>query len=158
MGVDGSAASVSALRRGIVIARALQVPLQAIIVWRFPTGVLEVFPSDYSPEQDAVDQLTAVTSAVFEGSPPDDLIQTAIEGYPAEVLIEISSDAAMLIVGSRGRGEVASLILGSVSAECAEKAHCPVLVMHGTSAAESAQNLLDVSTSDATATASTAGH
>jgi nucleotide-binding universal stress UspA family protein len=133
------------------MARALKVPLQAITVWSFPLGMMGDYPPEYSPEQDALDQLNAVTSTLFDGAVPDGIIQTAMEGYPAEVLIRASESAAMLIVGSRGRGEVASLLLGSVSAECAEKAHCPVLIMHETSADDLAKDTLDASTSDAAA-------
>jgi Universal stress protein family. len=47
------------------------------------------------------------------------------------VLIEESAHASMLILGSRGHGGFVGMLLGSVSAACAEHAHCPVLVMHG---------------------------
>jgi nucleotide-binding universal stress UspA family protein len=36
----------------------------------------------------------------------------------------------MLVVGSRGHGGLAGVLLGSVSASCAERAHCPVLIIH----------------------------
>jgi nucleotide-binding universal stress UspA family protein len=151
VGVDGSAASIAAFRRGITISRAMKVPLQAVSVWSFPLGMMGDYPPGYSPEQDALDQLNAVTSTIFDDEVPDDIIQTVIEGYPAEVLIEVSASAAMLIVGSRGRGELASLLLGSVSAECAEKAHCPVLIMHEPSARNLAQDIRDAGASDAAA-------
>jgi len=48
------------------------------------------------------------------------------------VLLEVSDGARMLVVGSRGQGGLAGLLLGSVSAAGAEHAACPVLVVHGT--------------------------
>ena len=47
------------------------------------------------------------------------------------MLIDESISAEMLVLGSRGHGGFAGLLLGSVSSACAEHAHCPVLVVHG---------------------------
>ncbi len=53
----------------------------------------------------------------------------AVAGSPAEVLVEIARDADLLVVGSRGRGAFAGLLLGSTSQRCAERSSCPVVVV-----------------------------
>ena len=57
--------------------------------------------------------------------------QYLYEGNAAKVLLEASEGARMLVVGSRGHGGFSGLLLGSVSAACAEHARCPVVVVHG---------------------------
>ncbi|MDA8331067.1 MAG: universal stress protein [Candidatus Dormibacteraeota bacterium] len=55
-------------------------------------------------------------------------------GVPAEILTDMSKDAAMLVVGSRGRGGFSGLLLGSVSQQCVSHAKCPVMVVRPSAA------------------------
>jgi nucleotide-binding universal stress UspA family protein len=55
---------------------------------------------------------------------------TVVAGAPAEHLVQLSEDAGLLVVGSRGRGGVRSTLLGSVALHCATSAACPVVVVH----------------------------
>jgi nucleotide-binding universal stress UspA family protein len=51
------------------------------------------------------------------------------EGSAAQILIEASKGAELLVVGSRGRGGFSGLLLGSVSQQCSLHAHCPIVIV-----------------------------
>ena len=53
-----------------------------------------------------------------------------VRGHPANVLVEASRGADLLVVGSRGHGTVVGMLLGSVSHHCVLHAECPVVVTH----------------------------
>lgn len=130
VGVDGSDSSVEALREAAEIAEALDLPLEAIITWEFPVmGEYRPIPG-WSPEEDAKTILSSAVSQAFPDAPPPFLTTTTAPGPAARTLIELSEDARMLVLGSRGHGGFVGMLLGSVSAACAEHAHCPVLVVH----------------------------
>jgi nucleotide-binding universal stress UspA family protein len=112
--------------------------LEAIVVWQRISGYgagavgWAAFPPDWDPAAEARRVLTDTVEEVFGPTRPEGMIMTVREGGPARVLIEISGEARMLVVGSRGHGGFAGLLLGSVSAACAEHSSSPVLVIHGT--------------------------
>lgn len=142
VGVDGSPSSIGALRRGARIAAALDLPLEAVAAWHYPdvyggyTG--QTFIPDASLISDSAQaMLDDTVLAVFGDAPPANFRGVIREGRAARVLIAESQGAEMLIVGSRGHGGFAGLLLGSVSEACAEHATCPVLVFHEQAAAES---------------------
>lgn len=132
VGVDGSEASLRALRRAVRIAGALDQTVEAVTSWRFPADYATFgdAASMYLPEQDARDIAQDAARRIWGEHAPDWFSFVAQEGAAAEVLIERSQGAEMLIVGSRGHGGLVGVLLGSVSAACAERASCPVLIMH----------------------------
>ncbi|SFN54583.1 universal stress protein [Mycetocola miduiensis] len=130
VGVDGSESSIDALREAAEMAGALGVPLEAVTIWEFPL-VVEYTPIPvWSPEEDARTVLAAAIREAFHDEPPPGLTTTTAPGPVARALIELSKGARMLVLGSRGHGGFVGMLLGSVSAACAEHAHCPVLVVH----------------------------
>jgi nucleotide-binding universal stress UspA family protein len=132
VGVDGSESSLDALRKGVELATALGAPLEAVTFWNIspsPSGGYYPIPG-WSPEEDAREIQASAVEAVFGDTTPDWFTATTINGSAARSLITESERAELLILGSRGRGGFAGLLLGSVSRACAAQAQCPVLIMH----------------------------
>lgn len=130
VGVDGSEQSQLALRWAAQLARSLGGRIQAVMAWQFPAAHAFVVVKGWDPERDAHSSLRATVDAAFGDDRPPELQLLVQQGMPAKVLIDASAGARMLVVGNRGRGGFAGLLLGSVSSAVAEHAHCPVLVIH----------------------------
>lgn len=131
VGVDGSTSSIEALRKAAELARMMNVPLEAVTAWQFPVTYDASFPTgEWSPEGDAEDILTEAIEQAFPDGRPEGLRTSIRPGPVAASLIDMSDHASMLVLGSRGRGGFVGLLLGSVSATCAQHARCPVLIMH----------------------------
>ena len=132
VGVDGSPESKTALRWAARLAAAIGATVQAVIAWEFPqTYGWPVAVDGWRPDVDAAKVVQDTIDEVFGPQRPTGLETVVTEGHPSDVLLGAGKDALMLVVGSRGHGGFAGLLLGSVSAACAEHAHCPVLVVHG---------------------------
>lgn len=132
VGIDGSQQSKLALQWAENIARSVGGSVDVVAAWEHPTNFDGSFvPSDGSPRDHVETIVTETLHEVFGAHPPPDSNMIICEGHPVTVLLEKSDSALMLIVGSRGRGGFAGLLLGSVAATVAEHATCPVLVVHG---------------------------
>lgn len=131
VGVDGSQASLEALREAGRMADLMGCPLTAVTTWQLPVTAADYpFPLEQNFEEDARRRLGAAVRAVFGEEPPAGLEQVVSVGSPARVLRDLSEDARLLVVGSRGHGGFVGLMLGSVSSAVAAHARCPVLITH----------------------------
>jgi nucleotide-binding universal stress UspA family protein len=138
VGVDGSAGARAALEWAWAAAARRGAPLR--VVSAFPVD--DYWADPLLLDAGRVDALRAATAArltelVAEvraavGGPEVQVDESVVAGAPAEHLVGASADAALLVVGSRGRGGVRSTVLGSVALHCATSADCPVVVVHPT--------------------------
>ncbi len=138
VGVDGSDHSRMAVEWAVKEAGIRQAPLTVLSVhpvalssW---TGAPINFPTD-QPEENklhaVVQELTDKVVGQVGGPKPSSVTVRTVSGGPALELINASEDADVLVVGSRGTGGFARLVLGSVSTQVVQHAHCPVVVVPG---------------------------
>lgn len=135
VGHDGSDGAQHALGAAFVLADQLGAPLVVVRAWTVTTAPR---PADWTfgyvsstdeLQQTVLDKLLNDTHASRLRFPDVVVSYLAPQGGAAERLIEISPEARMLVVGSRGLGGFAELVLGSVSDQCVRYARCPVLVV-----------------------------
>ncbi len=137
VGHDGSEHSSRALERAIMLAESFGAPLVIVRAWERDNRVADYtqmfVAGDAFPEvADSV--RTALKNDCYETvsvHPSISVSFEAVSGAAATVLTEISRQvrARMLVLGSRGRGGVAGLLLGSVTDRCVQQASCPVLIV-----------------------------
>jgi nucleotide-binding universal stress UspA family protein len=129
VGYDASPSSLAAVRRAVSLGSQLQRDVRVVVAWHMPISYSGFPLTGWSPQDDAQQMLEALASTLFPQGVPSSFTAVSVEGEPAKVLINESVGAEMLLVGSRGHGGFAGLLLGSVSSACAEHATCPVLIM-----------------------------
>ncbi|CAN5664416.1 universal stress protein TB31.7 [soil metagenome] len=136
--VDGSPSSKvatdwaarEAVLHHVPLTLAHVMPEPAIFMWPDPS-MLEGF-SDWRTKhaERMLDDFQVVARETL-GDTNTVVVQTkSCEGPPVPVLTELSKDAALIVVGCRGRGAVQRRLLGSVSFGLVHRAHCPVVVVH----------------------------
>ncbi|MBF6558259.1 MAG: universal stress protein [Acidimicrobiales bacterium] len=130
VGVDGSPSSEAAAEWAARQAEMTGVPLDAVTTWEWPTtyGVTGPAIPEYDPAADARKILDGAVRAIQSSHAHIVLRSIVVEGHPARTLVEESRGADLLVVGSRGHGELSGILLGSVSEYCVTNADCPVLV------------------------------
>ena len=135
VGVDGSDSSKEALRWALGEARLRGASLRVVFSWKIPLYLIDgLAPVEATPDPTALSKaaqqrLDSIVYEVTGGSTDVPVEQRVIEGTAAETLVEESEGADLLVVGSRGHGGFAGLLLGSVSLQCATHASCPVVII-----------------------------
>jgi nucleotide-binding universal stress UspA family protein len=136
VGVDGSDAARTALRWAVVHAPGRATSLRVLSAWQAPVFTPAVYGGpvgipvelDHFEEtaQAEVEQIAATVRAEID-VPVDGL---SVQGGASSVLLDASAHAALLVVGTRGRGGFSRLLLGSTSSQCATHAEVPTVVVH----------------------------
>jgi nucleotide-binding universal stress UspA family protein len=130
VGVDGSTGSAAAVEFAFEEAAARGTGLIAVYAW----GILPKGAGDDDPfqEQQAAETALAEALAGWQDKYPDVHVQRrAIHSLvPVHTILDESQDASLIVVGPRGRGGFAGLLLGSVGDELVRHASAPVAVVH----------------------------
>jgi nucleotide-binding universal stress UspA family protein len=135
VGHDGSESAGDALAMALELAAALSAPIVLVRAWAIdtaPKGALfhDGYVSPFTEVSERVRQsLVEHARPRVEKHPEVEVEYRGVLGDATEVLLTISATARMLVVGSRGRGGFAALMLGSTSEQCVRHADCPVLVV-----------------------------
>ncbi|MET7480973.1 universal stress protein [Streptomyces sp. NPDC005648] len=124
--VDGSDDSLRALDWALAAARGRGVPLRVVHVRQYAAWAQPDVLVAGAPDQDEDPVLDEVRGRL---GPAPDVEYLGREGVPAAVLPELGAEAQLLVLGSRGRGGFASLLLGSNGMAVARDAECPVVVV-----------------------------
>lgn len=82
-----------------------------------------------SHARQAVDEAVAKSASGITGPQPPSVSVKVFTGFPAQALVDASHDADLVVVGSRGSGGFATLLVGSVSNQVAHHAICPVAIV-----------------------------
>lgn len=143
VGVDGSTHSAQALGWAAQQAQVEQRKLTLLLTVHPPHGAW-LDPTSDNPREghkaalqaegrEVMARVREESESLLEGIDVQSMI---VVGDPREVLLEVSAKAEMLVLGSRGRGPLVSVLLGSTSAAVARRAECPVVVHRPTPAGD----------------------
>lgn len=131
VGIDGSKSSEAALQWALDEARLRGARLDVVYGWHIPYfAAMPTAPPviDRAGLQEDAEHLLEVVLAAANTDGVE-IATTAVPLPGAMALIERSEDADLVVVGPRGRGGFAGLLLGSVSQQVVAHAHCPVVVV-----------------------------
>ncbi len=137
VGIDGSASALAAARWAAreAVLRQASIRLVDAFGWmpvHDADDPLQIIPEARDALLRAAEEKLAVAAAQVAGVAPDLAVsQEVITGNPAALLVTLSADVPLIVIGHRGLGGFAGMLLGSVSTALAAHAHCPVVVVRG---------------------------
>ncbi|MEU6078149.1 universal stress protein [Micromonospora sp. NPDC047074] len=136
VGVDGSAAALDAVRVAAREAAARRRPLRVVhaFIWPLtgtPLGAAEGAPAGAGLRNQAERYVTEAITEATKVAPEVLVTGAVIDGAATPIMLDESRQAALLVLGHRGLGGFAGLLIGSVTVQVSAHALCPVLVVRG---------------------------
>jgi nucleotide-binding universal stress UspA family protein len=130
VGVDGSPLSAAALAYAYEAAAYRRVPLVAVHTWwDQPIDAVVAAGVEWTAVQAEEQRLLAQRLAGWCQKYPDVLVRRVVaRARPAHALLAEAPAAQLVVVGARGRGGFAGIVLGSTSRQVLHHARCPVVV------------------------------
>jgi len=132
VGVDGSPGSLAALRVALEEAQLLQTRLPVVMAWQltWPELALETPTLVKQVERHAAETLEAALVTIDHGRGTGvEVSGELVGGHGSTVLLDAAHDATLLVVGTRGTGEVIGTLIGSVAHAAIHHGRCPILVV-----------------------------
>jgi nucleotide-binding universal stress UspA family protein len=129
VGVDGSSASLSALRFAHRQAQLTGAALHAVTTWAYPLTFDDPLADATDWQANAENILDIALSEALPTSAAAGVLRHVMQGHPAGVLLAQVEGADMLVVGSRGHDGFTGMLLGSVSQHVVAHSPCPVVVV-----------------------------
>jgi nucleotide-binding universal stress UspA family protein len=133
VGIDGSGSGADALRWAIEQAKVTGATVEAVYVWDPGALVSLAVPPmvDWEPLRKAAQERpNEIVREAVGNQPGVRIVTKTVTGNPAQVLVDRSAHADLLVVGSLGLGGLKGMLLGSVGHHCAAHSHCPVVIVH----------------------------
>ncbi|MEU4643482.1 universal stress protein [Micromonospora sp. NPDC023814] len=136
VGVDGSAAALDAVRVAAREAAQRQCPLRVVhaFIWpltRVPVDPVPGAPAGAGLRNQAERYVAEAVAEAGKAAPEVAVTGAVVDGAATPVLLDESRDAALVVLGHRGLGGFAGLLIGSVTVQVSAHALCPVLVVRG---------------------------
>jgi nucleotide-binding universal stress UspA family protein len=133
VGLDGSPHSQDALEWALAESALRNVPVTVLAVAPAPGSIWGITGAIPASEETTEKVKHAAQDMVDKAVSRDGQAVTVhvVSGVPADELIKAAEDADLLVVAARGSGGFARLVMGSVSSQVAQHAHCPVVVVPG---------------------------
>lgn len=134
VGIDDSRGARAALAWAAHHATATGGRLRVVHAYDFPLAWIDAYAPELPEwreraQQGAEEMTEQVVNDVIEPGEREGVEVEVVEGNPVDVLHDESRDAAIVVVGSRGRGGFTGLLLGSVSQRVAQHAACPLVIV-----------------------------
>jgi nucleotide-binding universal stress UspA family protein len=130
VGVDGSEGSAKALDWAIAEATRFPACLELVTAWMFPMALGYVFAKTPDEVRQQVQRIADRSVSHVAEVAPDVVVRSTLrEGEAGPTLVDLSTGADLLVVGSQGHGGIRELLLGSVGTYCSRHAHCPIVIV-----------------------------